>query len=468
MNTSRVISVRPARASDWRLLRDLRLRALADAPDAFGETFAHARTLEDRDWIARASFDPTVYRLIAERDGAPVGMTVAVLDRVDHGLAHLYAMWVAPDARRAGAGSALVRAALAWARQRAALTVELRVSDTRPDARALYTACGFKLAGQRSPLRDGAATDCESMTIRLLPLVMGVVNVTPDSFSDGGSYFDAGRAIAHGLELRAQGADILDIGGEATNPRAKAVDAHEELRRVMPVIEGLAAAGLATPDILPVERVDDETDELPWVRRARAAHPTALAGGCRLSIDTTKAEVARAAVRAGASIINDVSGGLFDPAMVTAAAELGATYIVGHLRGQSLAAVFAAEGTVPWTDVARELKERKAADRLAAALVGRLWVDPGIGFGKGADPDGNVQLIRHAGELGRAVGCPVVIGASRKRFLRRLLGADQVDAGALDAASVLASLAAMRAGAHVLRVHNVTLLHTHLTAYNKN
>ncbi len=449
-------------------MRDMRLRALADAPDAFGETLSTARTLPEADWIARASFDPTKYKLIAERDGVPVGSTVITLDAAHRGHAHLFAMWVAPEARRSGAARALVREALAWARQRAALPVDLRVSDTRPDARAFYTSCGFTLAGERTPLRDGAATDCEAMSIRLRPLVMGVVNVTPDSFSDGGSYFDAGRAIAHGIELRAQGADILDIGGEATNPRATPIDAAEELRRVMPVIEGLAAAGLATPDILPVERVDEDTGavDLPWVRRARAAHPSVLAGGCRISIDTTKAEVARAAVHAGASIVNDVSGGLFDPAMIPAATELGATYIVGHLRGQTLADVFAAEGSVPWTDVARELNERKAADRLAAALVGRLWVDPGIGFGKGADPDGNVQLLRHAGDLGRAVGCPVVIGASRKRFLRRLLGRTEVDAGALDAASVLASLAAVRAGAHVVRVHNVTLLHTHLTAYN--
>jgi len=256
-------------------------------------------------------------------------------------------------------------------------------------------------------------------------LVMGVVNVTPDSFSDGGQFLDPAAAIAHGRQLIADGADLLDIGGEATNPRAKPVAADDELRRVLPVIEGLAA----------------------------------LRTGTRLSIDTTKASVARAAVAAGATIINDVSGGLFDPAMAEAVAETGATYIAGHLRGRSLAEVFAAEASIPWRDVAAELAGRVAA--LPSSVRERVWVDPGVGFGKGADPEGNFELLRHAGDIGRAVGCPVVVGPSRKRFLR------QTDPAALDAASVRACLDAVRAGAFVVRVHNVALLRTALTAYNK-
>ena len=247
-------------------------------------------------------------------------------------------------------------------------------------------------------------------------LVMGVVNVTPDSFSDGGAYLDPEAAVAHGLALLGHGADILDVGGEATNPRAQPVTAEDEIARVVPVIERLARAG------------------------------------ARVSVDTTKAAVARAAVAAGATIVNDVSGGLFDPEMpatlgaLTAAGDV--TYIAGHLRGRSLAEVFAAEGAVGWRRVAAELADRLAA--LPEAVRARAWIDPGLGFGKGAEPDGNLELLRHAGDLGRELGRPVVVGPSRKRFLRRLLGpALEAEAAALDVASVAACLGAVRAGAHV-------------------
>ena len=255
-------------------------------------------------------------------------------------------------------------------------------------------------------------------------LIMGVVNVTPDSFTDGS--LDPDQAVRHGLQLLADGADILDVGGEATNPRATPIGLDEELARVIPVVEQLATAG------------------------------------ARVSIDTTKAAVARAAVAAGASIINDISGGLFDLAMAATVAELGVTYIAGHLRGRTLNEVFTAEHGVPWQTVADELRERLAA--LPDSVV--AWVDPGIGFGKGADPEGNLELLRHAGDISRAVGRPIVVGPSRKRFLRRLLGGDP-DLAALDVATVAASLGAVRAGAHVLRAHNVALLRTALTVYTK-
>ena len=262
--------------------------------------------------------------------------------------------------------------------------------------------------------------------------VMGVVNVTPDSFSDGGRYLDGDAAVAHGLQLLRDGADILDVGGEATNPRATAVPAEEELRRVLPVVTRLAA------------------------------------GGAMVSIDTTKAEVARAAVAAGARIINDVSGGLFDPGMRDAIGD--ATYIVGHLRGRSLAEVFAAETAtgrpVDWRTVADELAERLAA--LPAGARARAWVDPGLGFGKGADPEANLTLLRHTGDLGVRLGCPVVVGASRKRFVRRAYGVRDDDLAALDAASVTASLDAVAAGANVVRVHNVALLRAALALYTKH
>ncbi|HEY4244081.1 MAG TPA: dihydropteroate synthase [Kofleriaceae bacterium] len=278
---------------------------------------------------------------------------------------------------------------------------------------------------------------------------MGVINVTPDSFSDGGQFSDVAAAVAYGLRLRDEGADILDVGGEATNPRAFPVPAEVELERVLPVVERLAAAGAV------------------------------------VSIDTTKAAVARACVAAGAQIVNDVSGGLFDPAMGEAIGD--AIYICGHLRGRSLAEVFALErsgapdraaapeavrssieeraNAVTWRDVAAELDERLAA--LPDAVAARAWIDPGIGFGagKGGDPERNLDLIRHSGDLGRALGKPVVIGASRKRFLRVLSGTS--DPAALDAASVGAALGAVAAGARVLRTHNVALLRAALAVYTK-
>ena len=281
-----------------------------------------------------------------------------------------------------------------------------------------------------------------SATVRLdlgrRVLVMGVVNVTPDSFSDGGKYLDVEAAVAHGLQLLRDGADILDVGGEATNPKASPIDAETECARVVPVIERLAKAG------------------------------------ARVSVDTTKAAVARAAVAAGAKIVNDVSAGLFDPDMgATISALDGVTYIAGHLRGTSIAEVFAREPVGPallgkpitWREVAAELGERLAA--LPAEVRKRTWVDPGIGFGKGGDPDTNLSLLRDAGELARAVGCPVVVGPSRKRFLKTLLGGREQDLVTLDVASVAACLAGVRGGAQVLRIHNVALLRAALAVYTK-
>lgn len=259
-------------------------------------------------------------------------------------------------------------------------------------------------------------------------LLMGVVNATPDSFSDGGRYAAVEAAVAQGLQLVADGADVVDVGGEATNPQAAAVDAATELARVLPVIERLAAAGV------------------------------------RVSVDTTKAVVARAAVAAGATIVNDVSGGRFDPDMAAVLADTGAEYIAGHLRGRSLAEVFRGEAPASWREVADELVGQLAA--LTPATRARTWVDPGLGFGKGADPAGNLALIRHVGELARATGCPVVIGASRKRFLARTVGGAPSEL-ALDAASVGAALAAVRCGARMLRAHNVALLRAALAVYTR-
>ena len=436
----RVIRLREVRRDDWRVYRELRLRALAEDPGAFGETLERSRTYDEAKWKSYVEPTPGMYRLFAERDGAVVGKVVFRIHQdADHRIAHVYAMWVAPEARGLGVGKALIDTGLRWARSRAALEVHLLVADSGAAARRLYERCGFRPTGEHVSVREGSTEMATGMVAKLRPLIMGVVNVTPDSFSDGGAYLDPAAAIAHGVQLLADGADILDLGGEATNPRAAAVTAEQELARVLPVIEGLAT-------------------------------PAATAGAA-ISIDTTKAVVARAAVAAGATIINDVSGGLFDPEMARAVAELDVTYIAGHLRGRSLPEVFAAEGSVSWQTVAAELGER-----LRDVGAQRAWVDPGIGFGKGADPEGNVALLRHAGDIGSTIGRPIVVGPSRKRFLRRILvGPGQSASGSvreptqdeLDAASVLASLAAVRGGAQVVRVHNVTLLRTALTAYNK-
>lgn len=263
------------------------------------------------------------------------------------------------------------------------------------------------------------------------PYIMGVVNVTPDSFSDGGRYTAVDAALAHAEALVAAGADLLDVGGEATNPRARPVDAAEERARVVPVLEALAA-------------------------RVRVP----------LAVDTTKSEVARAAVGAGAEIVNDISGGRFDPTMPAALAELGAAYVCSHLRGASLPEVFAAEGEVAAEDVIRELGDRLAA--LDPPVRARTLVDPGLGFGKGADPLGNLRLLGASGRIAAALGRPVLVGPSRKRFLRRLIttGPEDVPEVFLDAATVAACLQAVAVGAHVLRVHNVSLLHDALIAYS--
>ncbi len=420
-------TVRAARPADWEVWRDLRLLALADAPDAFGEMHAEAAQRSEAEWRSQVAPRADATRLLACEGHRPVGMLVVALAATGERRAIVYAMWVAPDSRRHGAGRALVAKGLQWARAHAALEVGLRVSERQPAARAMYAACGFALTGDHEPLRPGSEVSSEAMRLRLPPLIMGVVNVTPDSFSDGGHYLRPSTAVAHGLALASAGADLLDVGGEATNPRATPVDAAEELRRILPVIEALAAAGLA------------------------------------VSIDTTKAQVARAAVWAGAVLVNDVSGGLFDPTMIETVRGLGVRYVAGHLRGTSLPEVFAAEEPVTWQTVAAELTER-----IVALPATQAWVDPGLGFGKGSDPGGNVSLLRHAGDIAATVGRPIVIGASRKRFVRRVAGlTDGASRDEVDAASTLATIAAVRAGAHVVRVHNVALLRTALTAYNK-
>ena len=245
--------------------------------------------------------------------------------------------------------------------------------------------------------------------------VMGVVNVTPDSFSDGGLYFDPGAAIAHGLELEAEGADILDIGGESTRPGAEPVDAHAELGRVLPVIEGLREAGAAA----------------------------------QISIDTSKAAVAAHALDAGATFVNDVTALRGDPAMAELVAARGVPCCLMHMLGEPRTM----QADPRYDDVVSDIKaflEARMAFAIAAGVAEeKILLDPGIGFGKTAEH--NLELVARLDEL-VALGRPVVIGTSRKSFLGRVTGRPVDDRLA---ATIATNVLAYERGARVFRVHDV-------------
>ncbi|WP_455566298.1 dihydropteroate synthase [Nonomuraea fuscirosea] len=250
-------------------------------------------------------------------------------------------------------------------------------------------------------------------------LVMGVVNVTPDSFSDGGQWFDEAAAIQHGLDLVREGADIVDVGGESTRPGAARVSLEEELARVVPVIRALRSEGVA------------------------------------VSVDTMRAEVAKAAVEAGAQLVNDVSGGLADPEMPRVVAATGVTYVVMHWRGHS----HDMDTRAVYADVVTEVREElsKRVDLVLAEGVTeeQIVLDPGLGFAKNAEH--NWALLAGIPEL-TELGYPLLVGASRKRFLGRLLadadGTPRPFSRSDDATLAVTALAA-QAGAWCVRVHEV-------------
>jgi dihydropteroate synthase len=245
-------------------------------------------------------------------------------------------------------------------------------------------------------------------------LIMGIVNVTPDSFSDGGAFLDPGAAIEHGLRLAAEGADILDVGGESTRPGAAPVPAEEELRRVVPVVRALAARG-AVP----------------------------------VSVDTTKAAVARAALEAGAALVNDVSALRFDPALGPLVAASGAALVLMHMRGEPRTM----QADPRYDDLVAEVADELGAALARAAAAGvdpaRTLVDPGIGFGKTLEH--NLALLDRLEALA-ALGRPVLVGPSRKAFIGRLTGAPPE--GRVEGTIAACCLAAAR-GAHAVRVHDV-------------
>jgi dihydropteroate synthase len=243
--------------------------------------------------------------------------------------------------------------------------------------------------------------------------IMGIVNVTPDSFSDGGEFFDPARAIAHGRDLAAEGADFLDIGGESTRPGAAAVEADEELRRVGPVVEALAGEGLS------------------------------------VSIDTSKTAVARSALDAGAAMVNDVTALRADPELAGLCAERDCEVVLMHMLGDPRTM----QENPTYDDVVDDVKEF-LAERLEYAISAgideeRIWVDPGIGFGKTVEH--NLELHRRLGELAE-LGRPIAFGSSRKSFIGRLTGAE-VDRRL--GGSIASNVIAYANGARMLRVHDV-------------
>ncbi len=246
------------------------------------------------------------------------------------------------------------------------------------------------------------------------PLVMGVVNATPDSFSDGGDYLDPGKAIEHGLALRAAGADILDIGGESTRPGASPVEPEIEAARVVPVIEALARAGAL------------------------------------VSVDTRRPAVMAAALAAGARIVNDVSA-LQAEGAIDCVARHGAAVVLMHMQGEPQRMQAAPAYEHPALDIWDFLDARIEACIAAGIQHSAIMVDPGIGFGKTLEH--NLELMRRIG-LFRALGCGVLIGVSRKSFLARLAGSGAEPKDRL-AASLAAGLAGYLAGADILRVHDV-------------
>ena len=257
------------------------------------------------------------------------------------------------------------------------------------------------------------------------PLIMGIVNVTPDSFSDGGQLASAEAAISHALKLEEEGADILDLGAESTRPGSDAVSVDEELRRLIPVIEGLAG-------------------------RTNA----------RISIDTRKAEVMRRAAAAGADILNDVSALEFDPDAMDAAAESGLPIILMHALGDPKTMQVDPRYDDVTIEVFQYLERRIEAAEAAGIDRSRLVIDPGIGFGKTLQH--NLQLMAELGMF-HALGAPVLLGASRKRFIGTLTGQDV--AAERVSGSVAAALAAASQGAQIIRVHDVAATRQALTVW---
>lgn len=282
-----------------------------------------------------------------------------------------------------------------------------------------------QLLSERYPHRaDRWVLRTRTLSFGRRPLLMGIVNVTPDSFSDGGKFLVHEKAIEHALQLVLEGADILDIGGESTRPYSEPVEAAEELRRVLPVIEKIAAA------------VD-----LP------------------ISIDTSKALVAEAALAAGAEVINDVTGLTGDPGMLTLAAETQAGVCAMHMQGTPQTMQDAPHYGDVVAEIHEYLAERRDGLMAGGIAAERICLDPGIGFGK--THQHNLTLMANCWQF-HDFGCPLLVGHSRKGFLAKILGDSALDR---TSATVGASLALARQGVQILRVHDVRPVREALLAF---
>lgn len=258
-------------------------------------------------------------------------------------------------------------------------------------------------------------TDHGALALGRMTLVMGILNVTPDSFSDGGRYLDIAAAVRHGLDMAAEGADLIDVGGESTRPGATDAPPPEQLRRIEPVIRALRASNLAIP----------------------------------ISVDTRSATVAAAALDAGADIINDVSAGTRDPAMLDLAARRAVPIILMHMRGDPATM----QNDPRYGDVVAEVRAELAlrlSDAVAAGVVPeRILLDPGIGFGK--TPEQSMTALARLPEL-HGFGCRLLVGASRKRFIASVVPSEPAER---IGGSLAAHLIAARNGAAIVRVHDV-------------
>lgn len=265
----------------------------------------------------------------------------------------------------------------------------------------------------------------QTLSIGRLPLLMGILNVTPDSFSDGGRFFDRGAAIEQGLRLAEEGADVIDVGGESTRPHSAPVEAEEELRRVIPVVTALS-----------------EQTSVP------------------VSIDTSKAVVAQEAVAAGARLINDVTGLSGDPRMLAVAVDLGVGVCVMHMQGSPRSM----QDKPTYGNVVEEVLAylRRRRDALIAAGIAqhRIALDPGIGFGK--TPDHNLALLKSAWRL-HELDCPVLIGHSRKSFIGVVLGDPEADR---TPGTIGVALSLARQGVQILRVHDAAPVRQALQLYD--
>lgn len=288
-----------------------------------------------------------------------------------------------------------------------------------------------QLLADRLPCR---ATAWQLRTRRLefpnRPLLMGIVNVTPDSFSDGGKYVDPQAAIAHAMHLVEQGADLLDIGGESTRPYATTVSAQEETDRILPVVERLA-----------------KLTEVP------------------ISIDTSKAVVARAAIEAGGEIVNDITGLEGDEAMLPLVAEMGAGVCVMHMPGTPQTMQDAPTYSDVVSDVCQYLRARRDSLIDTGIAPERICLDPGIGFGK--THQHNLDLMAACHTL-HELGCPILVGHSRKGFLAKIVGdrsRDDAPVGAPVGATVGAAMSLARQGVQIIRVHDVQAVRDALLAF---